>query len=157
MNTQILLTIDIIKKLAKNFQEATFRYIVMPDDTNLVEVSPITIYQNDDFQEKKLDMLMEFSTQFPYESLIFISEQDIITLIDKPHYIIGKGKEEQSKELELMLAIKEPNYNFLKDYKEQFINPDKLKLSEKKQSLQSYRNLAQPQATKYKLSSVSYS
>ncbi len=83
--------INSLNSLSVFFPEIHIRYEIR-NNKNIVEVIPISVFENDEIYLKTEQLLeKEFERLFPNEDIIFISE-DSLTKIKNAEYEFGKNK-----------------------------------------------------------------
>lgn len=97
-----------LKKLVKEIKDIKLIY----EFDNLscihtIKVLPKTFYDlNDDFAEFQSDMIEYFIENFPNESILFISEDDNITDIIKPDFVLtGEFYIDPNKKMDLLSKL----------------------------------------------------
>lgn len=91
--TAVTFLIEELKELQKLFPSAEFRYEMSHGtNTHLVEITPDSIYNNNDYIDYELALEEEFISLFPTENIIFISE-DSLNKITNPIFEIYSEEE----------------------------------------------------------------
>lgn len=108
-----------LEKSHKNFPNCNIKYEF--DDlinVHIVEVSPLSFYENEEYMEYELDLVESFSEHFPFEELIFVSEDSLNRVVNASFEIYS----EQSGELKAGF-IEFPAPTFLIDQQNENYQP----------------------------------
>lgn len=100
---------NFLNELSSNYKGGfeKFRYEYNPSlETHLIEISPISLYDNVSYGGKELDFCIEFMSAFG-ENILFISPENIIKIVN-PEFEICDNKGEMDK----MFSLSEGDCEF---------------------------------------------
>lgn len=91
MNSISYLNNELIRIFDK-FQNAIIKYEFKSSrNTHLVEITPLDIYQNENFINEEIDLMDNFYKKYPEETILFVSE-DSMNKVQNPLFLYKKTK-----------------------------------------------------------------
>ena len=87
MKESILFLEKHLSQLTENFPniECLYKFDNL-DDTHIIKIMPKKIFESEDYVQYENEIVDNFIQRFPYEGILFISENELID-IDKPDKI----------------------------------------------------------------------
>lgn len=99
---------SILDRLSAKYEGSNFRYEYRPyNDTHIVEVYPLSLYDNLQYSEEELDIILKFEEKYG-ETLLFVSEKSLTKVTNPIYQVAYKEKIETNSFYSQMFELSRP-------------------------------------------------